>query len=36
MVVIVYTDQETYHAGTTNELNKLLSNSKGVAGMIDV
>ena len=36
MVVIVYTDQETYHAGTTNELNKLLSNSKGVAGMIDI
>ena len=36
MVVVVYTDTETYHAGTTNELNNLLSNDKGVAGNIDI
>ena len=34
--MIVYTDNQTYHAGTTNELNTLLSNSKGVAGNIDI
>lgn len=36
MVVIVYTDDQTYHAGTTDELNKLLSNSRNVAGMINI
>lgn len=36
MVVIVYTDSQTYHAGTTNELNNLLSNDKGVTGNIDI
>ena len=36
MVVIVYTDAETFHAGTTHELNTLLSNSRGVAGAIDI
>ena len=36
MVVVVYTDSQTYHAGTTNELNTLLSNEKGVTGNIDI
>jgi len=36
MVVIIYTDEHTYHAGTTNQLNELLSNSEGVASMIDI
>jgi len=36
MVVVVYTDSQTYHAGTTNELNTLLSNDRGVAGNIDI
>ena len=36
MVVIVDTDDQTYHAGTTDELNKLLSNSRNVAGMINI
>lgn len=36
LVVIVYTDDQTYHAGSTNELNKLLSNSRNVAGMINI
>ena len=36
MIVIVYTDEKTYHTGTTDELNKLLSNSDGVNGIIDI
>ena len=32
----MYTDDQTYHAGSTNELNKLLSNSRNVAGMINI
>lgn len=36
MIVIIYTDQETFYAGTTNELNKLLSESRSVAGSIDI
>ena len=36
MVVVVYTDSQTFHAGTTNELNNLLSNDKGIAGNIDI
>lgn len=36
MVVIVYTDEQTYYAGTTNELTKLLSESRNVASSINV
>jgi len=36
MVVIVYTDERTYHAGTTSQLNELFGNSNSVAGMIDI
>ena len=36
MIVIVYTNDETYYAGTTNELNKLLSESRSVAGSLDI
>ncbi len=36
MVVIVYTDDRTYHAGTTNELNMLFNNDEGVAGIVDI
>ena len=36
MIVIVYTNEETFYAGTTNELNKLLSESKSVAGSLDI
>ncbi len=36
MIVIVYTDEQTYYAGTTNELTKLLSESRNVASSIDV
>ena len=36
MVVVIYTDQQTYHTGTTAHLNSLLSNNKGVAGMLDI
>mmetsp|Transcript_45126 Transcript_45126/g.59827 ORF Transcript_45126/g.59827 Transcript_45126/m.59827 type:complete len:215 (+) Transcript_45126:35-679(+) len=36
MIVIVYTSEETYYAGTTNELNKLLSESRSIAGSIDI
>lgn len=36
MIVIIYTNEETYYAGTTNELNKLLSESRSVAGSLDI
>ena len=36
MVVIIYTNDKTYQTGTTDELNKLLSNSDGVNGIIDI
>jgi len=36
MVVIVYTNQQTYYAGTTNQLNKLLSDNRSIAGSIDI
>lgn len=36
MVLIVYTNEETFYAGTTNELNKLLSENRAVAGSIDI
>ena len=34
--MIVYTDEQTYYAGTTNELTKLLSESRNVASSINV
>lgn len=36
LIVVVYTDEETYHAGSTNQLNQLLGNDQGVTGMIDI
>ena len=36
MIVVVYTDERTYHTGTTAELNQLFGNDEGVAGIIDI
>ena len=36
MILVVYTNEETYYVGSTNELNKLLSDSRSIAGKIDI
>ena len=36
LVVIAYTADETFQAGTTKDLNELYSGSKGKAGVIDI
>ena len=36
LVVIAYTESETFQAGTTKDLNELFSGSNGKAGIIDI
>ena len=36
LVVIAYTETETFQAGTTKDLNELFSGSNGKAGVIDI